>query len=179
MYYSKVLAEFAELHRQLVTNPKKDDTKPDPLPEVIREFVALYKGLSADSPVPIFFIMQNKQVFLQKPAGKTGGMIDAFFFAISMSEAEARRAWYLFTDVPKISDLGVYQSFNAQIRAAFLLDNIAEFLVAKGHSSVFGTMDAVELKYEYARCEIGDGYYYDIDREDLRKVKFIKNERTE
>ena len=37
-------------------------------------------------------------------------------------------------------------------------------------------MDAKALKEEYARCEKGDGYYYDIDADKLTKLKFIKTE---
>ena len=37
-----------------------------------------------------------------------------------------------------------------------------------------GEMDVKELKTEYARCELGDGYFYDIESDELKKVKFLK-----
>ena len=33
---------------------------------------------------------------------------------------------------------------------------------------------AKDLKNEYARCELGDGYFYDIESDELKKVKIIK-----
>ena len=57
---------------------------------------------------------------------------------------------------------------------AFLLDNIAEFVSDRGSRSVFGEMDPKELKNEYAKCELGDGYYYDIESDELKKIKLIK-----
>lgn len=55
-----------------------------------------------------------------------------------------------------------------------MLDNIAEFVADRGSRSVFGEMDPKELKNEYARCELGDGYYFDIESDELRKIKIIK-----
>ena len=57
---------------------------------------------------------------------------------------------------------------------AFLLNNIAEFVSDRGSRSVFGEMDPKELKNEFARCEIGDGFYFDIEADELKKMKFIK-----
>ena len=37
-------------------------------------------------------------------------------------------------------------------------------------------MDAKELKNEYARCEVGDGYVFHIERDELTKLKFIKSD---
>ena len=61
---------------------------------------------------------------------------------------------------------------------AFLLDNIAEFAGERGQRSVFGSMDVKSLKEDYARCERGDGYYYDVEADDLKKVKFLKAEEA-
>lgn len=35
-------------------------------------------------------------------------------------------------------------------------------------------MDVKTLKEDYARCELGDGYCYDIEADKLVKLKFIK-----
>lgn len=37
-------------------------------------------------------------------------------------------------------------------------------------------MDVKYLKEEYAICEIGDGYYYDVEADKLQKIKLIKSE---
>ena len=62
------------------------------------------------------------------------------------------------------------------VSSVFLLDNISEFAGERGTKTVFGNMDAKALKEDYARCELGDGYYYDIEADSLLKAKFIKYE---
>ena len=57
---------------------------------------------------------------------------------------------------------------------AFLLDNVAEFAGERGQKTIFGNMDVKTLKEDYARCELGDGYCYDIEADKLVKLKFIK-----
>ncbi|MBQ2363751.1 MAG: hypothetical protein II287_09090, partial [Bacteroidaceae bacterium] len=80
--------------------------------------------------------------------------------------------WFIFSDVRKIgnNDRDTESSLNNSISAAFLLDNIAEFVSDRGSRSVFGEMDPKELKNEYARCELGDGYYFDIESDELKKI---------
>lgn len=41
---------------------------------------------------------------------------------------------------------------------------------------MFGEMDAKELKAEYAKCSVGDGYIYNTETDVLQKLKFIKAE---
>ena len=40
-------------------------------------------------------------------------------------------------------------------------------------------MDVKSLKEDYARCEKGDGDYYDVEADRLMKLKFIKTEEEE
>ena len=93
-----------------------------------------------------------------------------------IASAEEKGLWFIFSDVRKVSnnDRDTESSLNNSIAAAFLLDNIAEFVSDRGSRSVFGEMDPKELKNEYARCEVGDGYYYDIESDELKKIKIIK-----
>ena len=81
---------------------------------------------------------------------------------------------FIFSDVQKISDGEQNSFFNNNLSTVFLLDNIAEFAGERGQKSVFGNMDVKMLKEDYARCELGDGYYYDIEGDKLVKLKFIK-----
>ena len=81
---------------------------------------------------------------------------------------------FLFTDVRKITDAEVNLEFNSALKTVFLLDNIAEFASERGGKSVFGEMDQKSLKEDYAKCELGDGYYYNVEADSLKKAKFIK-----
>ena len=38
-------------------------------------------------------------------------------------------------------------------------------------------MDVKALKEDYARCEKGDGYYYDVEADRLMKLKVIKTSK--
>ena len=88
--------------------------------------------------------------------------------------AEDNDLLFLFTDAKKITDAEVNSEFNSALKIVFLLDNIAEFASERGGKSVFGEMDLKSLKEDYARCEIGDGYYYNVEADSLKKSKFIK-----
>lgn len=63
------------------------------------------------------------------------------------------------------------------LNAIFLLDSIAEFAAERGQKTVFGSMDVKGLREEYARCETGDGYFYDIEADKLMKMKFIRQDK--
>ena len=88
--------------------------------------------------------------------------------------AEDNKYLFIFSDVQKINEADTNSVFNNAIHTAFLLDNIAEFAGERGQKTVFGNMDVKALKEDYARCELGDGYYYDIEADRLLKVKYIK-----
>ena len=123
-----------------------------------------------DTP-PTFFVLQNKMLFQAAGAQLLKQVIPKM-----IARAEEKKYWFIFSDVRKISnnDRDAEASLNTSISVAFLLDSIAEFVTDRGNRSVFGEMDPKELKNEYARCELGDGYYYDIESDDLKKLKFLK-----
>ena len=83
---------------------------------------------------------------------------------------------FIFSDIKNISDSEIREYFNYTIGTAFLLDNIAEFVNERGQKSVFGNMDTKSLKEEYASCELGDGYMYSVEKDELKKIKLIKEE---
>jgi hypothetical protein len=91
-----------------------------------------------------------------------------------LDTAEDNDMIFLFTDVKKITDAEVNSEFNSALKVVFLLDSIAEFASERGGKSVFGEMDQKTLKEDYARCELGDGYYYNVEADSLKKAKFIK-----
>jgi len=120
------------------------------------------------------FVLQNKMLFQSVGAQLLKGT-----FPKMIANAEEKGYIFIYSDVRKISnnDRDTESSLNNTFSVAFLLDNIAEFVGDRGSRSVFGEMDAKELKNEYAHCELGDGYFYDIESDELKKLKFIKNKQ--
>ena len=117
------------------------------------------------------FVLQNKMLFQT-----VGSQLLKNVFPRMTAAAEEKKYWFIYSDVRRISnnDRDTESSLNNSISVAFLLDNIAEFVSDRGSRSVFGEMDPKELRNEFARCEVGDGYYYDIESDELKKMKFIK-----
>ena len=115
------------------------------------------------------FVLQCRKLFQNSSAAR---YLIGKWLPEAVSDAEDKNYLFIFTDVKPITgDTDVAPIFTNSISAAFLLDNIGEFVRDKGARSVFGEMDAKELKSKYARCSLGDGYYYDM--EDETKLKFI------
>lgn len=119
------------------------------------------------------FVLQSKFLYVNSIASK-------IFMEIILPSLVARADemnWiFIFTDVKAISDSETRENFHSSISAAYLLDSIAEFVGERGQKSLFGSMDVKSLKEEYAPCEEGDGYFYSIERDELKKLKFIRYE---
>lgn len=128
-------------------------------------------GCDRGEAQPTVFIIQSKSVYLNT---KTNSDFIHYVLPELIDIAEDNDLIFIFTDVKKITDAEVNSEFNSSLKAVFLLDNIAEFASERGGKSVFGEMDQKSLKEDYARCEIGDGYYYDVEADSLKKSKFIK-----
>jgi len=118
------------------------------------------------------FVIQNKQVFLNTNENKF--LINSMLPQLA-AVAEEQNFAFIFSDVQKISDSEQNQFFNNLVSVAFLLDNIAEFAGERGQKTIFGNMDVKALKEDYARCEKGDGYFYDVEADNLLKSRFIKH----
>lgn len=101
------------------------------------------------------------------------------FFDWVEKELELGQDILIFSDVKRISNSMIQDEMKAWFQYAFLLDNIGDFVADRGSGSVFGEMDAKELKTEYANCNLGDGYFYDVDTDDLKKLRFYKCEGGE
>jgi len=149
----RILAPYYELSDQL----KKDYEN---VPDCINE----------ETPFTVF-VIQSKLVYLNTLEGKR--LISSVLPQMA-AVAEERKFLFIFSDVQKISEAEINSVFNNQISGAFLLDNIAEFAAERGQRTIFGNMDVKYLKEEYARCELGDGYYYDAEADKLQKLKYIK-----
>ncbi len=122
-----------------------------------------------DNPFTVF-IIQNKAAYSNK-ANKL--MREVFPGMLSESE---NKWMFIFSDVKNITDAEMRNPFNDSVSIAFLLDNIGEFVGDRGSKTIFGGMDAKELKETYARIEQGDGYFYDIESDELVKLKLIYSE---
>ena len=139
--------------------------------ELSREVNKIPDSKSEPTPFTVF-VIQSKLIYLNTNENK--------FFINSilpqmLAVAEERGFMFIFSDVQKISDGEQNSFFNNIIAKAFLLDNIAEFAGERGQKTIFGNMDVKTLKEDYARCEIGDGYYYDAEADNLLKLKYIKH----
>lgn len=90
------------------------------------------------------------------------------------NEDMKNRKLFIFSDVQRITDSEMMVCFNNYVDHAFLLDDILRFVNDRGKGSVFGTQDPDELKESFGKCELGDGFYLNLERDELVKVKFLK-----
>lgn len=127
--------------------------------------------ISDETPYTVF-VLQSKALY-QSSVDATYLMRE--WIPEMIGNADARNYLFIFSDVRNISAPEVRIPFNNSISVAFVLDNIGEFVADKGSKSVFGEMDSRELKAEYAKCSVGDGYYYDVEADVLKKLRFIKS----
>ena len=133
-------------------------------------------GRSGFQPIPeirtpyTVFVLQGKSLYRGLSESRNAIFRD---LGSMIGNAEAKGYLFIFSDVQKISDAYEQVTFNNLISTAFLLDNIGEFVGDRGNKSVFGEMDARELKAEYAKCVVGDGYFYDTEADKLKKMRIL------
>lgn len=143
------------------------------LAEVFGTGVVMPSQAAASEKKNAVFVLQSKFLYINSVATKC-------FMEVILPSLAARADemnWILlFTDVKPISESETRENFHTTLGTAFLLDSIAEFVSERGSKSVFGSIDVKTLKEEYAPCEEGDGYYYSIEKDELKKLKFIKDE---
>lgn len=135
------------------TSVKKEQMSPD---SVVQE-----------SPFTVF-VMQSRMLF------RGTGTAPALMKRLLSLDTKKQDFMLIFSDVPNISDHETRRVFIDSIQMAFLLDSIGDFLADKSDKTAFGAMDARELRAEYAKCSLGDGYAYDVEADELKKLKFIK-----
>ena len=119
------------------------------------------------------FILQSKSLYQNSKNRAKDVMFESLFSLIN--DADRNNMIFIFSDVKRHPDADVELTLNSVFSKAFLLNDIAEFVGDRGGRSVFGDLDQRELKLKFAKCEVGDGYYYDIDRDELTKVKFMRS----
>ncbi len=124
---------------------------------------------AGETPFTVF-VLQSKVLY----RGAQDGKYLMSRFSLMAADADSKDYLFIFSDVGNITDIDSRRIFNDSVSTAFLLGDIGEFLSQKGDKTVFGDMDAKELKAEYAKCSLGDGYMYDTVEDKLVKLKFIK-----
>jgi len=125
------------------------------------------------------FVVQNRTLYRSSP-----GMQNWRFAPILMSvvsTADEHDSLFVFADTQRITDGDTKNIFNSAIEHAFLTYDIFGFLNERGRGSVFdpqqgrGSQEVTELKEEFGPCEdVGDGFYYNLEMDELSKLKFIK-----
>lgn len=168
-FYKLIHEDYISLNKDFVDNPilnqiygvDDENIMVDDIPN----------GCEKGEAQPTVFIIQSKSVYLNT---KTNSEFIHYILPELLDIAEDNDLTFLFTDVRKITDAEVNLEFNSTLKTVFLLDNIAEFASERGGKSVFGEMDQKSLKEDYAKCELGDGYYYNVEADSLKKAKFIK-----
>ena len=138
--------------------------------ELSKEFNKIPDCKNEPQPFTVF-VIQSKLVYLN--ANENKYFINALLPQL-VAVAQEQGLFFIFSDVQKISDAEQNSFFNNVVSSAFLLDNIAEFAGERGQKTIFGNMDVKALKEDYAKCEKGDGYFYDVEADNLQKLKFIK-----
>lgn len=125
-----------------------------------------------DNPFTVF-VLQGKSLYR--------GLQDTKYlmvrtFQSMITEAIERKFLFIFSDIPSGASVDIRTDLNDVISSAFLLNDIGDFVAETGDKTVFGGMGSAvkELKSEYAKCSIGDGYYFNVETDELYKLKFIK-----
>ena len=168
-FYKVIHEDYISLNKDFVDNPILNQIYGVDDENIMVDDIP--KGCEKGEAQPTVFIIQSKSVYLNT---KTNSEFIHYILPELLDIAEDNDLTFLFTDVRKITDAEVNLEFNSALKTVFLLDNIAEFASERGGKSVFGEMDQKSLKEDYAKCELGDGYYYNVEADSLKKAKFIK-----
>lgn len=121
----------------------------------------------------MLFIIQSKSMY-QSTAGQIGAQLEDLL-SVLINNAEQYRMSFIFSDIKRHPTIDMETMISSFFTKAFLLNDIADFVENKGSKTAFGEFDAKEMKKEYAKCERGDGYFFDISRDVLIKMKFLKS----
>ena len=121
----------------------------------------------------MLFIIQSKSMY-QSTAGQIGAQLEDLL-SVLINNAEQYHMSFIFSDIKRHPTIDMETMISSFFTKAFLLNDIADFVDNKGSKTAFGEFDAKEMKKEYAKCERGDGYFFDISRDVLIKMKFLKS----
>lgn len=118
------------------------------------------------------FVIQSRFFYQPEPGGDGKQLITRMSSCVN--NAVVNNSLFVFADVQRIVSPEVRTYFNNSIEHAFLLDDILRFVNDRGKNSVFGSQDLEELKERFGKCDIGDGFYFNLEMDSLTKLRFIK-----
>lgn len=125
-----------------------------------------------NSPFTVFII--QSRLFYQQISGGPNKQLIPRLSPFIINEDPVNKKVFIFSDVQRITDGELNTYFNNCIDHAFLLNDILRFISDRGQKSVFGTFDPAELKESFGKCDLGDGFYLNLELDELQKLKFIK-----
>ncbi|WP_294581240.1 FtsK/SpoIIIE domain-containing protein [uncultured Thomasclavelia sp.] len=159
---SLVSADFVDLNRNIYDDNYFGIDGPDVLNEPVKE-----KSITESSfhPLMNIFIIQSRLFY-----SKSEHVINQLSDYIERHE----NTLVIFSDVQRITDLNSRQIFNNCIHHAFLLDDILKFIKSRGATSKFSEYDEYELKENFGKSSLGDGFYYNVDYDEIQKLKMVK-----
>lgn len=93
----------------------------------------------------------------------------------AISDRDLSNFLVVLADVASLPTSRGREAVNSMVTHAFLLDDVLRFVRDKGRRSVFGQLDQDELKDAFGLCDLGDGFYFELDGEEqIQKVRFLK-----
>lgn len=119
---------------------------------------------------PTVFVMHSKMLYSSAAENK---VFLQFIMPMLADLAEQRDYIFIFSDVQRMADSEMNVQFKGIVRTAFVLDSIADFVAERGQKTVFSDMDVKMLRSDYAKSERGDAFFYDVEADDLRKLRLI------
>lgn len=142
-----------------------DDSDADDQPPL------LARTLLTENPFTIFII--HNRMFYRNDSQKELPLLQKL--APYIIDERFENKLFIFSDVQNILDVEMRKEFNNYIEHAFLLDDITRFVNGKGQNSIFGYLDIRELmeKYQSGTTQLGEGYHYDYEADEVKKVKFF------
>ena len=152
-------------------------------PEITRHPISSYRPGSdtearesfckKDNPYTVFVI--QSRLFYQAEAGGFGTQWLMRLAPFIGEDDGTNQRLFVFSDVKRITNPEACACFNNCIDHAFLLDDIRRFVNDRGRQSVFGAQDPQDLKERFGGWGLGDGFYLDMEKDELRKLKLILN----
>lgn len=159
--FEEVIRRYFDLPDDIYSSPELEEKCDRPIPVPVE-----------DRPFTVF-VVQSREAYQHIPGGSGRHILVRMQPFIDSAVSE--KALFVFSDVQRIPSAEIYSYFNYSIARAFLLYDIADFVRDRGSGTVFSNMDQAELKDRFGLCDQGDGFFYDLEKADIQKIKFIKD----
>lgn len=141
--------------------------------DVNKELERVNRG-EEDANITRVFVFQSRITYNDSAINKNNQSICDYIQSSVERILSCNKDIVIFSDARRIVNPYKMARMNSLFQTVFLLDDIGSFVAERGRNSVFADMDIKELKAEYAKCICGDGFYYDVESDNLKKVRFLK-----